>query len=309
MQPWFGVCLTRRLLHDYREIQNRRWNGSCLGPETSPESPAIEQFGGSLADHLAGCLGELACCIWRESGGDVAADMASAVQESECECPRLVSRRLSARSACHPTPLCSPSQPFYSSSQPLCSLVAPSLLAITSNHALHMSMQDSSGTSSLPSLPVCASNNLPQPTPCPMIGDLLSALSKHAELANMSYSALDIFIHCANQLKNDILLPQPQSISHLEPLLVLPPSIAGFLANVSGISPALVDCLWVIVQNLVWSLPLQDQEDLWQEEVFERYEHLLVIGMSILPFCIYFSCLFICSSSHILFSNRLLHKL
>ncbi|KAN0075257.1 hypothetical protein V8E55_011280 [Tylopilus felleus] len=117
-----------------------------------------------------------------------------------------------------------------------------------------------------------------------MIGDLLSALSKHAELANMSYSALDIFIHCANQLKNDILLPQPQSISHLEPPLVLPPSIAGFLANVSGISPALVDCLWVIVQNLVWSLPLQDQEDLWEEEVFERYEHLLVIGMSILPF-------------------------
>ncbi|KAN0077976.1 hypothetical protein V8E55_010033 [Tylopilus felleus] len=99
----------------------------------------------------------------------------------------------------------------------------------------------------LVSLPVCTSNNLPQPTPCPTIGDLLSALSKHAELANMSYSALDMFTCCANQLKNDILLPQPQSISHLEPPLVLPPSIAGFLANVSGILPALVDCLWVIV--------------------------------------------------------------
>ena len=163
--------------------------------------------------------------------------------------PRFISRRLSARSACHPAPPCSPSQPFYSSSQPLCSLVAPSLLAITSNHTLHMHMstQDSLGTSSLPSLPVCTSNNLPQPTPCPTIGDLLSALSKHAELANMSYLALDMFTCCANQLKNDILLPQPQSISHLEPPLVLPPSIAGFLANVSGILPALVDCLWVIV--------------------------------------------------------------
>ncbi|KIK91955.1 hypothetical protein PAXRUDRAFT_148350 [Paxillus rubicundulus Ve08.2h10] len=66
----------------------------------------------------------------------------------------------------------------------------------------------------------------------------------HPKLTTMTYLNLHTFICCASHLKDDILQPQPHTVSVVIASAVLPPSITGFLAIIAGIS---VNPLWDIM--------------------------------------------------------------
>ncbi|KAG1766287.1 hypothetical protein EDD22DRAFT_878527 [Suillus occidentalis] len=85
------------------------------------------------------------------------------------------------------------------------------------------------------------------------VGSLFLAIRKHRELAAMSYIDLGRFLRYASLLKDDIIQPQPHTISIMAAPDILPPSITSFLPDVVAISPESVDALWDITKDLAWA--------------------------------------------------------
>ncbi|KAG1764681.1 hypothetical protein EV702DRAFT_105775 [Suillus placidus] len=77
----------------------------------------------------------------------------------------------------------------------------------------------------------------------------------HTELAAMPFLDFNLFLRCASQLKDDILQPQPDTISVVVAPEVLPPSINTFLTEKATLSEDAVDVLWGITKDLIWTLP------------------------------------------------------
>ncbi|KAG1760187.1 hypothetical protein EDD22DRAFT_902304 [Suillus occidentalis] len=84
------------------------------------------------------------------------------------------------------------------------------------------------------------------------VGSLFLAIRQHRELAAMSYINLGRFLRYASLLKDDIIQPQPHTISIMAAPDILPPSITSFL-SVVAISPESVDALWDITKDLAWA--------------------------------------------------------
>ncbi|KAF8440234.1 hypothetical protein L210DRAFT_3356287, partial [Boletus edulis BED1] len=80
-------------------------------------------------------------------------------------------------------------------------------------------------------------------------------------------SHLSSMTHC---LKDNILQPQPHSISVLCTPEVLPPSITRFLAAYLDISIDNIAILWSMVGDLVWSLPTPEEADALEEDAFQH---------------------------------------
>ena len=132
-----------------------------------------------------------------------------------------------------------------------------------------------------PTPPPLSTSSLTPSGPTPStLADLFYSLAQHEDLANMHYADFTAFLRCARLLKDDILQPQPQSISHLDAPFLLPPSIATFLAQVSGLSPFAADNLWGIVGDLVWDGPSQEEDLRRDREFFKQYGHPLGISAS-----------------------------
>ncbi|KAF8426821.1 hypothetical protein L210DRAFT_987136 [Boletus edulis BED1] len=105
------------------------------------------------------------------------------------------------------------------------------------------------------------------------IHSLLAAVEHHPAVASLPFSTLLTFLRCAHRLKDDILQPQPHSISVLCAPEVLPPSITHFLAAYLDISIDDIAILWSMVGDLVWSLPTPEEADMLEEDAFRRYGH------------------------------------
>ncbi|KAG2366724.1 hypothetical protein BDR07DRAFT_1479946 [Suillus spraguei] len=72
-------------------------------------------------------------------------------------------------------------------------------------------------------------------------------------------------------LKDDIMQPQPHTISVLIVPDILPPSINEFLAERVAISEDAVDVLWDIVKDLVWMLPTTGEAATEEDKIFRLY--------------------------------------
>ncbi|KAG6375794.1 hypothetical protein JVT61DRAFT_2647 [Boletus reticuloceps] len=105
------------------------------------------------------------------------------------------------------------------------------------------------------------------------IHSLLTAIEHHPVVASLPFSTLLTFLRCAHRLKDDILQPQPHSISVLCAPEVLPPSITCFLAAFLDISIDDIAILWSVVSDIVWSLPTPEEADALEEDAFRRYGH------------------------------------
>lgn len=105
------------------------------------------------------------------------------------------------------------------------------------------------------------------------IGSVFSllGLSQHPELKEMSYIVLTRFLRCASMLKDDILLPQPHTISTISPPNVLPPGITEFLSRSFEISHDSVNLLWDAVKHIAWTLPSDDEERKVIEAIFQHH--------------------------------------
>jgi len=71
-------------------------------------------------------------------------------------------------------------------------------------------------------------------------------------------------------LKDDILLPQPHTVSVTSAPDVLPPSITEFISTSFDISQDAVGVLWDTVKDIVWVLPTESEE---VEEVEALFQH------------------------------------
>ena len=111
----------------------------------------------------------------------------------------------------------------------------------------------------------------------------LAALEGHPTIAALPFSTLLTFLRCAHRLKDDILQPQPHSISIDAAPEVLPPAITHFFASFLGIPIDTVAVLWSAVGNVVWSLPLPEEADALEEDAFRRYGHSHGISKSCRP--------------------------
>ncbi|KIK35919.1 hypothetical protein CY34DRAFT_95289 [Suillus luteus UH-Slu-Lm8-n1] len=98
----------------------------------------------------------------------------------------------------------------------------------------------------------------------------------------MPFLDLMAFLRCASLLKDDILQPQPHTISVLIAPEILPPSINEFLAERFVISEDAVDVLWDILKDLVWILPTAGEAADEEEETFKLYGHKRGISKSII---------------------------
>jgi hypothetical protein len=105
------------------------------------------------------------------------------------------------------------------------------------------------------------------------IGSIFAAMQQHAKLAAMPFLDFNLFLRCASQLKDDILQPQPHTISVLVAPEVLPPSINTFLAAQATLLEEAVDILWGITKDLIWALPTLAQAVADEEEAFRHYGH------------------------------------
>jgi hypothetical protein len=63
------------------------------------------------------------------------------------------------------------------------------------------------------------------------ISSVFAAMQQHEQLVAMPFLDLMAFLRCASLLKDDILQPQPHTISVLIAPEILPPSINEFLAE------------------------------------------------------------------------------
>ena len=88
----------------------------------------------------------------------------------------------------------------------------------------------------------------------------LGALGQHPELKALSYIEFARFLHCTSALKDDILQPQPHTISILTAPDVLPPIITEFLSDSFHVTHDAVDTLWDLVKDVVWELPTAAEE-------------------------------------------------
>jgi hypothetical protein len=116
------------------------------------------------------------------------------------------------------------------------------------------------------------------------VRSIFAAMQQHAELAAMPFLDFNLSPHCASQLKDNILQPQPHTISILVAPEVLPPSINTFLAVLATLSEDAVDVLWGITKDLIWTLPTLAQAVADEEEAFRCYGHAQGISMSNPPF-------------------------
>ncbi|KAG2117880.1 uncharacterized protein F5147DRAFT_566783 [Suillus discolor] len=98
-------------------------------------------------------------------------------------------------------------------------------------------------------------------------------MQQHSELITMSYIDLGQFLRCASLLKDDIIQPQPYTVSITAAPDILPPSITNFLSDVVAISPKAVDALWDIMKDLAWVLPTADEARADEENMFRLYGH------------------------------------
>ncbi|KAG1850679.1 hypothetical protein F4604DRAFT_1661024 [Suillus subluteus] len=105
------------------------------------------------------------------------------------------------------------------------------------------------------------------------VGSLFSAMRQHHELAAMSYIDLSRFLRYASLLKDDIIQPQPHTVSIMAAPDILPPSITNFLSDAVAISPESVDALWDITKDLAWVLPTVDEARADEETAFRLYGH------------------------------------
>ena len=101
----------------------------------------------------------------------------------------------------------------------------------------------------------------------------LAAIEHHPIIASLPFSTLLTFFRCAQRLKDDIVQPQPHSISVDTAPDVLPPSITHFFASFLGVPTEAVALLWPVVGNIVWSLPLPEEADALEEDAFRRFGH------------------------------------
>ncbi|KAG1812457.1 uncharacterized protein BJ212DRAFT_1483097 [Suillus subaureus] len=76
------------------------------------------------------------------------------------------------------------------------------------------------------------------------IGSVFAAMQQHEQLAAMPFLDLMAFLRCASLLKNNILQPQPHTVSDD------------------------VDVLWNILKDLVWMLPTAGEAADEEEETF-----------------------------------------
>ncbi|KAG1722830.1 uncharacterized protein EDB91DRAFT_1034169, partial [Suillus paluster] len=74
-------------------------------------------------------------------------------------------------------------------------------------------------------------------------------------------------------LKDDIIQPQPHTVSIMAAPNILPPSITNFLSDVVAISPESVDALWDIMKDLAWVLPTVNEARADEENAFRLYGH------------------------------------
>ncbi|KIK44277.1 hypothetical protein CY34DRAFT_80297 [Suillus luteus UH-Slu-Lm8-n1] len=100
---------------------------------------------------------------------------------------------------------------------------------------------------------------------------LLSGLCDDPELAGLPYLSLMRFIYTASLIKDDILLPQPHTVSTSLAPHCLPPSITEFLGESFGLSQRAVCVLWHTVKDVVWTIPSKGEEQEIMETIFRHH--------------------------------------
>ncbi|KAG1875510.1 hypothetical protein DFJ58DRAFT_756725 [Suillus subalutaceus] len=108
------------------------------------------------------------------------------------------------------------------------------------------------------------------------IASVFSALRHTPELMELSYITFQRFLRCSSALKDDILQPQPHTVSVTAAPDVLPPIIMEFLSKSFDIMLEAVDMLWDVVKDIVWVLPTEADE--WEavETMFHLHASLVL---------------------------------
>ncbi|KAG1741031.1 hypothetical protein EDD22DRAFT_959108 [Suillus occidentalis] len=86
------------------------------------------------------------------------------------------------------------------------------------------------------------------------ISSVFAAMQQHEQLVTMPFLDVMAFLRCASLLKDDILQPQPHTVSDT------------------------VDVLWDILKDFVWMIPTageaaEEEEEEEEEETFRLYGH------------------------------------
>ncbi|KIK31947.1 hypothetical protein CY34DRAFT_102479 [Suillus luteus UH-Slu-Lm8-n1] len=87
----------------------------------------------------------------------------------------------------------------------------------------------------------------------------------------LSYITFQRFLHCLSALKDDILQPQPHTVSVTAAPEVLPPVITEFLSESFHITLEAVDMLWDVVKEIVWVLLTKADERETVETMFRLH--------------------------------------
>jgi hypothetical protein len=93
---------------------------------------------------------------------------------------------------------------------------------------------------------------------------VFASLQSDSVLQNLGLQQILQFLRLASLLKDDILLCQPGHVSAESAPEFLPPSIAGFLADATGIPLEQVDHCWDSLRDDAWDYPSTEtiaQED------------------------------------------------
>lgn len=97
-----------------------------------------------------------------------------------------------------------------------------------------------------------------------------AAMGGDADLMNVSLTQLMSFTRILAVLKDDILLPQPISVSVDEPPHLLPPTIATFVSDATGIKPESIPKCWHLLKEEIWSSP-RPELSADEEELFRKH--------------------------------------
>ncbi|KAJ6462258.1 hypothetical protein C8R47DRAFT_1327226 [Mycena vitilis] len=100
---------------------------------------------------------------------------------------------------------------------------------------------------------------------------VFAALQAHPILQQLQLPQLLQFLRLAACLKNDILLCQPSYVSTECAPDVLPPSIAAFLSEATGIPLEHMDACWDVLKDDAWQFPSAEQVTAEDEDAFINY--------------------------------------
>lgn len=103
--------------------------------------------------------------------------------------------------------------------------------------------------------------------------------NEHQDLKDVSLTQIMTFTRLLSVLKNDISLLQPINISPDDAPDFLPPTIAAFASEATGVKLESIPNCWDMLKDDVWSLP-RPELSADEEDLFRKHGWKVGIGMT-----------------------------